>query len=160
MTDASAAGITIVTGVIGADVHCIGINIVEYGLKNAGYNIVSLGIQTSQEEFISAAIETAARAILISSVYGHAQLDCRGLREKCMEAGLNHVLLYIGGNLAVRSDAPWEETYAVMKGLGFHRVYPPRSAIADLIRDLATDLGLEAAAPKIADTPALGREKR
>ena len=141
MSSTASSGVTVVTGVIGADVHCIGINIVEYGLKNAGYRVVSLGVQTTQEEFIAAAIETDARAILISSVYGHAQLDCRGFQEKCIEAGLEDVLLFIGGNLAVRSDAPWEETYAAMKALGFHRVYPPRSSITDMLRDLAADLG-------------------
>lgn len=136
----SRAGHTVVTGVIGADVHCIGINIVEYGLKNAGYQIVSLGVQTSQEEFIAAAIETAASAILVSSVYGHAQLDCRGFRDKMIEAGLDDVLLYIGGNLAVRHDEPWEHTYGVMKDLGFDRVYPPRSSIEEMLRDLDSDL--------------------
>jgi len=142
-TDASPlAAATIVTGVIGADVHCIGINIVEYGLRKAGFNVASLGIQTPQEEFIDAAVETSARAILISSVYGHAQIDCRGLRDKCIEAGLDDVLLYVGGNLAVRSDAPWDETHAAMKALGFDRVYPPRVAIATVIEDLRADLGL------------------
>ncbi len=142
MTAASNGAATIVTGVIGADVHCIGINIVEYGLKKAGFNVVSLGIQTPQEEFIDAAVETNARAILVSSVYGHAQLDCRGLRDKCIEAGLDDILLYVGGNLAVQSDAPWAETHAAMKVLGFDRVYPPRAAIAAVIEDLRADLGL------------------
>lgn len=142
MTATTDSQATVVTGVIGADVHCIGINIVEYGLKKSGFNVVSLGIQTPQEEFIDAAVETNARAILVSSVYGHAQLDCRGLRDKCIEAGLDDIILYVGGNLAVRSDATWEETYAAMKALGFDRVYPPRAAIADVIRDLRTDLGL------------------
>ncbi|MFO1188653.1 MAG: methylaspartate mutase subunit S [Alphaproteobacteria bacterium] len=142
MMETDDGSLTIVTGVIGADVHCIGINIVEYGLKKSGFNVVSLGIQTPQEEFIDAAVETNASAILVSSVYGHAQLDCRGLRDKCIEAGLDDILLYVGGNLAVRSDATWEETYAAMKAMGFDRVYPPRVAIGEVIKDLRADLGL------------------
>lgn len=139
MTTADRAA-TVVTGVIGSDVHCIGINIVEYALKGAGYEVVSVGVQSSQEEFIEAAIETDAEVILVSSVYGHAQLDCRGMHERCLEAGLDDVLLYVGGNLAVRSDAPWDETYAAMKALGFHRVYPPRSSMSSMLEDLSTDL--------------------
>lgn len=36
----------------------------------------------SQDEFVKAAIETAADAILVSSIYGHGELDRRGLRDK------------------------------------------------------------------------------
>lgn len=46
------------TGVIGADVHTIGIKILEYALSKAGFQVASLGVQTSQEEFIEAAVET------------------------------------------------------------------------------------------------------
>jgi methylaspartate mutase sigma subunit len=145
--------VTVVTGVIGSDVHCIGINIVEYALKEAGYEVVSVGIQSSQEEFIEAAIETDAAVILVSSVYGHAQMDCRGMYERCLEAGLDHVLLYVGGNLAVRSDAPWEETYAAMKALGFHRVYPPRSSMSEMLEDLSTDLAARLPVPVPAAAP-------
>ena len=33
-------------------------------------------------------VETNADAIIVSSLYGHGEIDCRGLREKCDEAGL------------------------------------------------------------------------
>ena len=65
---------TLVTGVIGEDVHIIGIRIVEHALRRAGFKIVALGAQVSQEEFVEAAIETNADAILISSLGGHANI--------------------------------------------------------------------------------------
>jgi methylaspartate mutase sigma subunit len=64
------------------------------------------------------------------------------LRGKCIEAGLDDILLYLGGNLAVSSETPWEDTRAALEAMGFDRVYPPRVAIADVIRDLRADLAL------------------
>ena len=86
--------ISIVTGVLGADVHIIGNSILAYALREAGFNVVTLGIFVSQEDFIHAVQETAARAILVSSLYGHGEIDCRGFRDKCREAGLQVVAHY------------------------------------------------------------------
>ena len=90
---------TLVTGVIGEDVHIMGIRIVEHALRDAGFKIVSLGAQVSQEQYIEAAVETNADAILVSSLGGHASILVPGLREKCDEAGLKNILLYLGGQL-------------------------------------------------------------
>ena len=134
------AGETLVLGVIGADVHAIGNKILEHTLREAGFNPVNLGVLVSQEEFIKAALETGARAILVSSLYGHGELDCRGFREKTIEAGLEGVLLYIGGYLRVgKSD--WAEVEQRFKGLGFDRVYSPGTLPEEAIKDLRKDLG-------------------
>lgn len=134
-------GKKIVLGVIGADVHAVGNKILDYAISEAGFQVENLGVMVSQEEFISAAIETAADAILVSSLYGHGELDCRGLREKCVEAGLENILLYVGGNLVVgKTDlAEVEQRYIDM---GFNRVYSNRSTPDDCIRDLRIDLGI------------------
>ena len=73
---------TIVIGVIGADVHAVGNKIIEYTLAKEGFNVVNVGVLSSQEDFINAAIETSASLIMVSSLYGHGELDCRGMREK------------------------------------------------------------------------------
>ena len=91
----------LVIGVIGADVHAVGNTILQHAFEDAGFEVTNLGVMVSQEEYISAAIETAADAILVSSLYGHGELDCRGLRDKCDEAGLKGILLYVGGNIVV-----------------------------------------------------------
>ena len=64
---------TVVTGVIGDDVHVVGVRILEYALGQAGFKVVPLGSQVSQKEFVGGAIETNADAILISSLSGHAE---------------------------------------------------------------------------------------
>jgi methylaspartate mutase sigma subunit len=131
----------VVTGVIGDDVHVVGIRVLEHALRKAGFKIVALGVQVSQSEFVNAAIETKADAVMVSSLSGHAQILAPGLRDKCTEAGLTNILLYLGGQLVIGRE-PWEKTETNFKGIGFNRVYPsntlPRQVIADLQADLTS----------------------
>jgi len=92
---------TLVTGVIGEDVHIIGIKILEFAITQAGFKVVPLGSQVSQKEFIEAAIESNTDAILVSSLSGHAEPLLTGFREKCIEASLNTILIYLGGYLLI-----------------------------------------------------------
>lgn len=115
---------TIVLGVIGADCHAVGNKILDFSLSAAGFNVVNIGVMSTQEDFINAAIETDAQAILVSSLYGHGEIDCRGFREKCEEAGLNSILLYVGGNLVVGKQE-WDSVKKKFKAMGFDRVFPP-----------------------------------
>ncbi len=136
--------VTVVLGVIGADVHAIGNQILEYALADQGVKVINLGVMATQQEFIAAAIETGADAIWVSSLYGHGEMDCRGLREKCREAGIGDILLYVGGNLVIGRQN-WENTKRLFRQMGYDRVYPPgtlpEEAIADLARDLKEKVG-------------------
>ena len=131
---------TIVTGVIGADAHAVGNKILTYALEEAGYNMINLGVMVSQEEFIAAAIETNADAIVISSLYGHGEIDCIGLREKCDEAGLKSIPLLAGGNLVVGKQ-DFADVEKRFKAMGFTKAYPPGTTIETTIGDLREILG-------------------
>jgi methylaspartate mutase sigma subunit len=134
---------TLVTGVIGNDVHISGIRILEYALQKAGFKIVSLGAMTPAEDFINAAIETKANVILVSSLNGHAKICCEGFRDKCIEAGLSNIILYVGGMLVVGEDRfsmKWEDVEKMFKDMGFDRVYPPGVMPGTVIEDLEQDL--------------------
>ncbi len=113
---------TIITGVIGSDCHAVGNRIIEMFFSSAGYKVVNLGVMVAPDEFVAAAVETSACAILVSSLYGHGELDCRGLREKCVEAGIGDILLYIGGNLVIGA-APFEKVEEKFQNMGFDRVF-------------------------------------
>lgn len=126
---------TIVTGVIGADAHAVGNKIIAFALTEAGFKVVNLGVMVSQEEFIEAAVETNADAILVSSLYGHGEIDCQGLREKCDEAGLKGIPLLAGGNLVVGKQN-FEDVAARFDKMGFTRVYPPGTTIDTTLVDL------------------------
>lgn len=130
---------TIVLGVIGSDCHAVGNKILDYSLSDAGFNVVNIGVLSPQEDFINAAIETNAEAILVSSLYGHGEIDCRGMREKCDEAGLKDILLYVGGNIVVGKQ-DWQDVQNRFQTMGFDRVYPPGTSVETAIHDLKEDL--------------------
>ena len=129
---------TIVTGVIGADTHIVGNRILSMALEDAGYRVVSLGALTPAADFIRAAIETAADAILVSSLYGQGELDCRGFRDLCIEAGLDDILLYVGGNLVVGKQ-PWDVVEKRFVDMGFDRAFPPGTRVEGALAALAAD---------------------
>ena len=118
----------------------IGTKIVSRALREAGFKVVELGAQTAPEEFISAAQETAADAMMISSLYGMAEMDLEGFRDKCTEAGLEDIILYVGGILGV-SRRNFSEDEAKFLRMGFDRVYPPETDVRTAIEDLKADLG-------------------
>ena len=130
---------TVITGTVGLDAHCIGTKVLSRSFREAGFNVVELGMQTPTEEFIKVAQETNADAILMSSLYGMAEFDLRGFKEQCLEAGLEKVLLYIGGLLGV-SRHDFAEDEVKFKKMGFDRVYPPEADLNSAIEDLRTDL--------------------
>jgi methylaspartate mutase sigma subunit len=132
-------GRTVVIGVIGSDCHAVGNKIIDYALTEEGFNVINIGVLSPQEDFINAAVETNAHAIIVSSLYGHGEIDCRGLREKCDEAGLKDILLYVGGNIVVGKQ-DWNEVHERFLNMGFNKVYPPGTPIETTIVDLSKDL--------------------
>jgi methylaspartate mutase sigma subunit len=135
----SDSAITVVSGVIGVDAHVTGNWVVNQALKAAGITVVGLGVCVAQEEFVDAAVESNADAVWVTSLYGHARLDCEGLRDRFEEAGHGDILLYIGGMLVVgRQD--WEPVRRDFEELGFNRAYPPNTLPDVAIDDLRADV--------------------
>ncbi|MDD5482168.1 MAG: methylaspartate mutase subunit S [Kiritimatiellae bacterium] len=129
----------IVLGVIGCDCHSVGNRILEGFFLQAGFRVVNLGVMVSQDEFINAAIETGAQAILVSSLYGHGEIDCAGFRERCIERGLESIVLYAGGNLVVGKTS-FEQVEAKFKAMGFDRVFPPAAPLEEAAKLLQADI--------------------
>lgn len=130
--------IKLVLGVIGSDCHAVGNKILDYSLTEAGFEVVNIGVLSPQEDFINAALETNADAILVSSLYGQGELDCKGLREKCDEAGLKGIKLYVGGNIVVGKQ-DFTEVKKRFTAMGFDHVYPPGTSVETTIADLHAD---------------------
>lgn len=131
--------VNIVLGVIGFDCHSVGNKILEAWFTEAGFKVTNLGVMVSQEEFISAAIETDAKAILVSSLYGHGEIDCAGLREKCIEKGLEDVILYVGGNLVV-GKTPFPQVEEKFLKMGYDRVFGPDCSLEAVTGHLRQDI--------------------
>ena len=133
---------TIVLGVIGSDCHAVGNKILHRFFQEKGFSVTNLGVMVSQDEFIDAAIETGADAILVSSLYGHGEIDCSGFRDRCIERGLEHIILYVGGNLGV-GKMERMEVERKFKAMGFDRVYPaPYCSLEEQAENLVADISL------------------
>ena len=133
------APVNIVLGVIGSDCHSVGNKILEAFFTEKGFKVTNLGVMVSQEEFIAAAIETNAKAILVSSLYGHGEIDCVGLRDKCIEKGLDDILLYVGGNLVV-GKTPFDVVESKFLKMGYDRVFGPESSLDEEAEMLYKDI--------------------
>ena len=131
---------TIVIGVIGADCHAVGNKVLDRVFSQHNFNVINLGVMVSQDEYIDAAIETGAQAIVVSSIYGHGEVDCLGMRERCIERGLGEILLYVGGNLVIGKQEP-AEIEKKFSDMGFNRVFFPST---DLEKSPARKEGMTA----------------
>ena len=78
--------------------------------------------------------------ILVSSLYGQGELDCKGLREKCVEAGIGDIILYVGGNIVVGKQ-DFTEVEKRFKAMGFNRVFAPGTPIEEDLPFIKQDLG-------------------
>ena len=139
----AAKGRKLVTGVIGADTHIVGNRILSMALEDAGFEVVALGAITPAEDFVKAAIETAADAVMVSSLYGQGELDCRGFRDLFIESGLEHILIYVGGNLVVGKQ-DWGGVEQRFVAMGFDRAFPPGTRADDVIESLNADFAARA----------------
>lgn len=135
---------SIVIGTIGADAHMIGGWVLEKAFKEAGFTVAFLGAVVPQQEFINAAIEIDADAILVSSMYGMGLLDCEGLRDKCIEAGLDDIILYVGGTVAapIELEKNWPEIERRFAEIGFDRAFPNTCTADEAVQALLADLEL------------------
>jgi methylaspartate mutase sigma subunit len=145
-----AKGRKLVTGVIGADTHIVGNRILSMALEEAGFEVITLGALTPSEDFVKAAIETAADAIMVSSLYGQGELDCRDFRDMCIEAGLEDILIYLGGNLVVGKQ-DWTDVERRFLEMGFDRAFPPNTRTDDVVEKLNADFAARAEGGRIAE---------
>jgi methylaspartate mutase sigma subunit len=151
-------GKTVVLGVLGVDAHVVGNKIMAHALEGGGFKVVNIGTFSSQQDFIRAAIESAADAILVGSLCGHGEMECRDFRQNCVEAGIGEIHLVVGGNLVVGKQE-WGDVEKRFAGMGFNRVYPPGVSPKRVIEDLQKDLKLgEAQTVGAGDQGAEGQE--
>jgi methylaspartate mutase sigma subunit len=135
---------TVVIGVIGADCHAVGNKIIASVLSGLGFNVINLGVMVSQDEYIDAAIEHSADAILVSSIYGHGEIDCKGMRERCETRGIGDVILYVGGNLVIGKHA-FDDVRTLFLDMGYDRVFAPSDDLNEMADYLRMDIENKAA---------------
>jgi methylaspartate mutase sigma subunit len=126
---------TVILGVIGSDCHSVGNKVLDAFLTEHGFHVVNLGVMVPQDDFVRAAADARADAILVSSLYGHGELDCAGLRERCSARGLDRIVLCVGGNLVV-GKTPSEAVKQKFRAMGFDYVFLPGDDLEDFVRRL------------------------
>jgi methylaspartate mutase sigma subunit len=130
---------TIILGVIGSDCHSVGNKVLDAFLTDRGFSVVNLGVMVGPEEFIDAALNHHAAAILVSSLYGHGELDCAGFRDRCKRRGLDPIVLCVGGNLVV-GKTPREVVQRKFQAMGFDHVFFPSDDLEEFVRCLRRDI--------------------
>ena len=136
---------SVVIGTIGADAHIIGGWVLKHTFSRAGFKVTFLGSMVPQEDFINAAVESDADAILVSSSYGMGPIDCEGMRDKCIEAGLDGIILYAGGSIVApkEMEEKWHEVEKHFQdNLGFNRVFKNTVDAKQCLAFLKDDLGI------------------
>ena len=136
---------SVVIGTIGADAHIIGGWVLKHTFQQAGFKVAFLGSMVPQEDFINAAVEVDADAILVSSSYGMGPIDCEGLRDRCIEAGLDDIILYAGGSIVAPKEMEenWHEVERhFTEDLGFNRVFKNTADAKQALAYLKNDLGV------------------
>ena len=137
---------SVVIGTIGSDAHIIGGWVLNHTFKQAGFQVAFLGSMVPQEDFIKAALEIDADAILVSSSYGMGPIDCEGLRDKCIEAGMGDIILYAGGTIVApkEMEEKWDEVERhFQENLGFNRVFKNTVDAKQAVEYLKADLGID-----------------
>ena len=136
---------SVVIGTIGADAHIFGSWVLAKAFEEAGFKVSFLGAVVPQKDFINAAIEVNADAILISSMYGMGLLDCEGFRDKCIEAGLKDIILYVGGTVAapLELERNWPDIERRFREIGFDRVFKNTCTASEAVASLKADLGID-----------------
>jgi methylmalonyl-CoA mutase cobalamin-binding subunit len=94
-----------------------------FALGEVGFKVVALRSQVSQKEFEGAPIAANGEAT-VSSLTGHAESLVPPLREKCTEAGLKDVFLYLAGYLSL-GELAWEGVAKKFKEMSIYGVCPP-----------------------------------
>ncbi|ERG89579.1 MAG: methylaspartate mutase, S subunit [halophilic archaeon J07HX5] len=148
VTDKQMSSPSVVVGTIGSDAHVVGITLLEHALREAGFEVRNLGAQTPKKAFAEAAAEIDASAVLVSSLYGHAEQDCAGLHEELAARDVAPTT-YIGGNLAV-GQSEFEEVRRRFREMGFDDVFDADTDFEDVVTALRAEFGMDERTTQVA----------
>src|SRR5690606_38176991 len=139
----------VVIGVIGDDIHVVGNRIMQLALEESGFTVFNLRTRNRPQHFLQAALEANAHAVFVSSLNGEGEYWCADFRRPFVEAGLEKILLYVGGNIVVGKRS-LESVTRLFEEYGFDRVYHQQTDISVAIHQLEKDLRDGKAGPKSA----------
>ena len=121
----------------GLDGHDRGAKVVALALREAGFEVIYTGLHQSVEAIVAAALQEGVDVIGLSIMSGAHLPICRKLVELCRAAGLDEVILVVGGVIPSQ-DIP------ALKEMGVQGVFPSGTPFKELIAWLKDKTAAEA----------------
>lgn len=124
------------------DIHVFGKEVIKRLLREAGANIYDLDQSVPTQEVIDTAVETESKVLCISTHNGMAYGYAKELSDKLKEAGLDDVLVIMGGllNEALPGKNLPEDVSGLVAELGFN----VDNNAEDIVNVIAKHAGKEA----------------
>jgi methylmalonyl-CoA mutase C-terminal domain/subunit len=99
---------------VGLDGHDRGLKLVAHYLMEAGMEVIYLGLRSTPEQVATAALEEDADVVGLSFLAGDHMILAPRVVEALKRAGLEDVMLIVGG-IVLKRDIPLLETTGVRK---------------------------------------------
>jgi len=112
---------------IGLDGHNRGVQVVAYGLRDAGMEVIYTGIRQTPAAVAKTALEESVDVIGISSMVGAHVAIVKKLRKELERINATDIPVILGGIIP-------KEDYDLLHSLGVTNVYPPGSEVKEMIQ--------------------------
>jgi methylmalonyl-CoA mutase C-terminal domain/subunit len=110
----------------GLDGHDRGAKVIARALRDAGFEVIYTGLHQTPEMIINAAVEEDVHVVGLSVLSGAHNALVPEIIEGVHKAGLNDVLMLVGGIIP-------EEDIPELKKLGVHMIFTPGAALQDVV---------------------------
>ena len=111
----------------GLDGHDRGAKVVARGLRDAGMEVIYSGLHRTPEQIVRAAVDEDVQVVGLSILSGAHNRLLPEVIEGLRKAGLDDVLVIAGGIIP-------EEDAVALRGTGVAAVFPPGTAISEIVR--------------------------
>lgn len=118
--------IRVLVGKPGLDGHDRGAKIIARALRDAGFEVVYTGLHQTADMIVRAAIEEDVHVIGLSILSGAHNALVPQIMEGVKKAGMDDVLVLLGGIIP-------DEDIQPMKEQGVHMIFTPGASLEDVI---------------------------
>jgi methylmalonyl-CoA mutase C-terminal domain/subunit len=130
---AEASRIRVLVAKPGLDGHDRGAKVVARGLRDAGMEVIYSGLHRTPAQIVATAIDEDAQVIGLSILSGAHNRLLPEVVRLLREAGASEVLVIAGGIIP-------EEDAAALRAGGIAAVFPPGTAIAEIVAFIRTNV--------------------
>jgi methylmalonyl-CoA mutase, C-terminal domain len=125
--------IRVVVAKVGLDGHEVGARVVARGLRDAGMEVIYTGLRRTPEQVVAAALQEDCDVIGISILSGAHVPLVRRIHALMQDAGLDDVLLLVGGVVP-------EDDATTLRELGVNAVFHPATKIEEITQFINDNL--------------------